>query len=132
MTLVRNSLDEVATRAKRRFPDHKVDVPFEVCLPVYEVRLKVTEIAEDDLSTPARFMLRLSDLGTTQPEDVGRLLGISQTYVAGAAVELLGQDLVTQAPTSVSTLRIRAKRFSGTEGGHGALAIATSTFPTAQ
>ena len=116
MTLVRNSLDEVATRVKRRFPDHKVDVPFEVCLPVYEVRLKVTEIAEDDLSTPARFVLRLSDLGTTQPEEVGRLLGISQTYVAGAAAELLGQELVTQAPALGIDITDKGKQVLG-DGG---------------
>ena len=50
--MTHNELDEVAARAKRRFPDHKVDVPFRVCLPVYDLRLKVTEVAEDELSTP--------------------------------------------------------------------------------
>ncbi len=110
MTLVQNPLDEVATRAKRRFPDHIVDVPFEVCLPIYEVRLKMTEIARADLSTPARFVLRLSALGTTQPEEIGRLLGISQTYVAGASVELLEQELVKQAPTLGITITDKGKQ----------------------
>ena len=98
MNTTRNELSEVAARAKRRFPDHKVDVPFRVCLPVYELRLKVTEIAEDELSTPARFVLQLSNLKVTQPAEIGRMLGMSENYVAGAAAELLGASLVTQSP----------------------------------
>ena len=70
VTLALSRLDEVAARAKRRFPDHQVDVPYGVCLPVYEVRLKVTELAEDSLSTPARFVLRLADSGVTKPHDL--------------------------------------------------------------
>ncbi len=98
MTTTYDELDEVAARAKRRFPDHKVDVPFRVCLPVYELRLKVTEIAEDELSTPARFVLQLSDLKVTQPADIGRMLGMPPNHVATAAAELLGQNLVAQSP----------------------------------
>ncbi len=98
MNTTHNELNDVAARAKRRFPDHKVDVPFRVCLPVYELRLKVTEIAEDELSTPARFVLHLSNLKVTQPAEIGRMLGMSQNYVASAAAELLGENLVTQSP----------------------------------
>ena len=97
MKITHNELDDVASRAKRRFPDNKVDIPFRVCLPVYELRLKVTEVAEDDLSTPARFVLQLSNLKVTQPAEIGRMLGMSQNFVASAAVELLGQNLVTQS-----------------------------------
>ena len=98
MNTTHNELNDVAARAKRRFPDHKVDVPFRVCLPVYELRLKVTEIAEDELSTPARFVLQLSNLKVTQPAEIGRMLGMSQNYVASAAAEILGENLVTQSP----------------------------------
>ena len=98
MKITHNELDDVAARAKRRFPDNKVDIPFRVCLPVYELRLKVTEVAEDELSTPARFVLQLSNLKVTQPADIGRMLGMSQNYVASAAAELLGENLVTQSP----------------------------------
>ncbi len=98
MNTTHDELSDVAARAKRRFPDHKVDVPFRVCLPVYELRLKVTEIAEDNLSTPARYVLRLSNLKVTQPAEIGRMLGMSQNYVASAAAELLGENLVTQSP----------------------------------
>ena len=94
----RNEINDVAARAKRRFPDHRVDCVFHVCLPVYELRLKVTEIVEDDLSTPARFVLHLSNLNVTQPAEIGKLLGISDQYVAGAAAELLGENLVAQWP----------------------------------
>ena len=98
MSTTHDELIDVAARAKRRFPDHRVDVPFRVCLPVYELRLKVTEIAEDELSTPARFVLQLSNLKVTQPEEIARMLGMSQNYVASAAAELLGENLVTQSP----------------------------------
>ena len=87
MNTTHNELNDVAARAKRRFPDHKVDLPFRVCLPVYELRLKVTEIAEDELSTPARFVLQLSNLKVTQPAEIGTMLGMSQNYVASAAAE---------------------------------------------
>ena len=98
MTTTHNELDDVAARAKRRFPDNKVDIPFRVCLPVYELRLKITEVAEDELSTPARFVLQLSNLKVTQPAEIGKMLGMSQNYVASAAAELLGENLVTQSP----------------------------------
>ena len=107
MMIARNELDDVAARAKRRFPDHKVDIPFRVCLPVYELRLKVTEVAEDELSTPARFVLQLSSLKVTQPADIGRMLGMSQNYVASAAAELLAENLVTQSPDlSIGNYRV--------------------------
>ena len=94
-----NELTAVAARAKRRFPDHTLHTPpFRVCLPVYELRLKIIEMAEHDLSTVARFILRLSNLDTMQPEDFGRLLGLSERYVSGAAVELLNANLVVQRP----------------------------------
>lgn len=98
MNATHDELNDVAARAKRRFPDHRVDVPFRVCLPVYELRLKVTEITEDELSTPARFVLQLSNLKVTQPAEIGRMLGMSQNYVASAAAELLGENLITQSP----------------------------------
>ena len=99
MSNSRNELVDVVARAKRRFPDHRLDGDaFPVCLPVYELRIKVTEVAEDDLSTPARFALQLSNLNITQPTEIGRLLGLSDTYVAGAATELLNGNLVVQWP----------------------------------
>ena len=98
MKITDNELDGVAARAKRRFPDNKVDMSFRVCLPVYELRLKVTEVAEDELSTPARFVLQMSNLKVTQPAELGKMLGMSQNYVASAAAELLRENLVTQSP----------------------------------
>lgn len=112
----RNEIDNVAARAKRRFPDHRVDCVFHVCLPVYELRLKATEIAEDELSTPARFVLRLSNLNVTRPAEIGRLLGISDSYVAGAAAELLGENLVIQWPDLRIGITDRGKQVL-TDGG---------------
>jgi len=94
----RNEIDSVAARAKRRFPDHSVGCVFHVCLPIYELTLKATEIAEDELSTPARFVLQLTNLNVNRPAEIGRLLGIPDNYVAGAAAELLGENLVIQWP----------------------------------
>lgn len=88
----------VTARAKRRFPDHVLDIAFPACLPVYEVSLTVTTMVEDKLSTTARFILRLLKAGETRPEEIGRLLGLPVSYVAGAAAELLGQDLAIQRP----------------------------------
>lgn len=87
---------DVIDRARRRFPDHRVDIAFPVCLPVYDLRLRVTEIAEHDLTAPARFVLQLVELGVTQPAETGRMLGLSDGYVAEAAAELLSDRLVVQ------------------------------------
>ncbi len=106
----RNEIDEVAARAKRRFPDHRVDCVFHVCLPVYELRLKAMEIAEAELSTPARFVLQLSNLSVAKPAEIGRLLGISDHYVAGAAAELLGENLVIQWPDLSISITDRGKQ----------------------
>ena len=88
----------VASRAKRRFPDHRLDVAYAVCLPVYELRLKVTEMAEHDLSTAARFILQLANIGIAQPTEIGRLLGLQDSYLSSSAAELLGGSLVVQRP----------------------------------
>lgn len=98
---MRSPLDEhaaVVSRAKRRFPDHKVDVAYSVCLPVYELRLRVTEMAEHALSTAARFVLQLANIGVTQPSEIGRVLGLQNSFVTSAAAELLGENLVVQGP----------------------------------
>ena len=96
MTHLANDLTAVAARVKRRFPDHTLDNIFPVCLPVYELRIRVTVLAEDPLSTTARFILRLSNLGIKHPTEIGRLLGISDEYVAGSTAELLSAGLVVQ------------------------------------
>ena len=87
---------DVIDRARQRFPDHRVDIAFPVCLPVYELRLRATEMAKHDLTAPARFVLQLVNLGATQPAEIGRLLGLSDGYVAEAATELLSDGLVVQ------------------------------------
>ena len=88
----------VVARAHRKFPDHKVDVAFQVCLPVYELRLRVVEMAEHELSASARFILQLSNLGVAQPSELGKLLGLTGRYVVEAAAELLNDGLVAQRP----------------------------------
>ena len=98
MTTSNNEYAAVVSRAHRRFPDHKLDVAFQVCLPVYEIRLRVIEMAEHELSTSARFILQLSNLDVAQPVELGRLLGLSDRYVAEAAAELLNDGLVAQRP----------------------------------
>ena len=117
MNLHKNDLLDIAARAKRRYPDHRMDgVPFQVCLPVYELRLKVTEVAESELSTPARFILQLASLSIVQPEQIGALLGLSDTLVAGAAAELLGGDFVGQGPDRAIHLTERGQKALGAGG----------------
>ena len=94
----RYSQMSVIARAERRFPDHRVETSFEVCIPIYELRVKVTELAEDNLSTASRFVLQLTNTGASNPGEVARLLGISREHVAAAAAELLGGELVVQSP----------------------------------
>ena len=91
-----NNENAVVARAKWKYPDHMVDAVFPVCLPVYELRIRVTEMAEHNLSTSARFILLLSNLSVTQPAEIGRLLGLSDDYVKSATVELLSDNLVVQ------------------------------------
>ena len=93
-----SELGTAAARAKRRFPDHRLDVVYRVCLPVYEVVLKVTEMAESELSTTARFVLQLTNLGVGQAVEIGRLMGLNSGDVVTAAAELLGGNLVAQGP----------------------------------
>ena len=54
----------IIARVKRRFPDYEIDLSFPVCLPVYELRLRLTVLAEHRLSSVARFVLQLVDLDT--------------------------------------------------------------------
>ena len=53
-------------------------------------------MAEHELSTSARFILQLSNLDVSQPAELGRLLGLSDRFVAEAAAELLNDGLVIQ------------------------------------
>ena len=85
-----------AVRARQRFPDHEVDVAYPVCLPVYELRLRLTVMTSHDLSTTARFILQLTNLRPTAPNEIGNLLGLSVDFVKTAVVELLSAELVTQ------------------------------------
>ena len=96
MSNSRDELAAVTSRAKRRFPDHTLDNVYPVCVPIYELRLLVTTLAEDKLSTSARFILRLTNAGVTQPNDIGKMLGLPENNVAGAASELLEKELVVQ------------------------------------
>ena len=73
----------VLARAKRRFPGYEVDAAYPIGWPVYTVRLALTVLAEQEISTVARYILRLVGLGPTAPAELGRLLGLSDKFVAG-------------------------------------------------
>ena len=88
----------VLARAKRRFPGYEVDAAYPIGWPVYTVRLALTVLAEQEISTVARYILRLVGLGPTVPAELGRLLGLSDKFVAGGAAELLSGVLVVQRP----------------------------------
>lgn len=88
----------IASRAKRRFPDYKLDMLFPVCLPVYELRIKVTEMVGHSLSTTALFVLQLTNLDIRRPSEICRMLGLTEEYLATATAELLSEGLVIQLP----------------------------------
>ena len=96
MTGFEGEIGAVVLRARRQYPDHRLDVAYRVCLPVYEVILKVTEMAESDLSTTARFALQVVQVGVTGAEEIGRLMGLDAIDVTSAAAELLAANLVVQ------------------------------------
>lgn len=87
-----------AARAKRRFPDCEVEAAYPIGWPVYAVRLALTVLAEDDIATVARFILRLVGVQPMEPGELGRLLGLPDKFVAGAAAELLQKGLAMQRP----------------------------------
>ena len=93
--------DEIATamaRAKRLFPGYEVDACYPVCWPVYVVRLTLTVLSEHETTTVARYILRHLGSESRQPPELGRLLGLPEKFVAKAAAELLGAELVVQRP----------------------------------
>ena len=93
-----NAIAIAVARAKRRFPGYEVSVAYPIGWPVYTVRLVLTVLAEHEISTVARYILQLAGLGPAEPAKLGRLLGLSHKFVAGATAELLGAELVVQRP----------------------------------
>ena len=90
------SQTSIVARVKREFPDHRIDTAFPICLPVYQLRLRVTVLVEHKLSTAARFVLQLVDLDVSTPSDICSHLGLSETQVLNVAAELIGSGLVVQ------------------------------------
>lgn len=87
----------IDTRVARRFPDHRVDLSFPICLPIYELRVRVTVLAAHKLSTAARYVLQLVDLGVSTPAAIIQHLGLPDALVPRVASELLGLELIEQA-----------------------------------
>ena len=98
MTFPESEIIAVASRAQDRYPGLSLDIAFPICLPVYELRLRVTEMGEHELSTASRFVLQLVSLKVSQPDEIGKMLGISKSYVAHTATELLRESMVVQRP----------------------------------
>lgn len=93
-----NEVRIAAARAQRRFPDYAVAAAYPVGWPVYAVRLALTVYAAGDISTVASFVLRLAGVQPMAPAELGRLLGLPDQFVAGAAAELLQKELAAQRP----------------------------------
>ena len=92
----RHEMTVAVARAQRRFEGYKVDVAYPICWPVYSIRLTMTVMAEQELSTVARYILQLSNSGVSAPLEFGRLLGLPDNFTVSAAAELLGAELVVQ------------------------------------
>ncbi len=93
-----STLDIIAGRVRRRFPGYQLDALYPVCWPVYRVRLTVTVLEAGELSTTAHYILKLVNVGIGEPSELGRMLGLPSNYVAGAAAELLREELAAQGP----------------------------------
>ena len=98
MPAVVDNLSAVRARAKRRFRDYDVDLAYQVCLPVYDLRIRIVEHETDKLSTAARFVLMLANVPVTDVSEIRRLLGLSEGEVVLAAAEVLSAALVEQQP----------------------------------
>ena len=98
MTKSRNEIVTAMARAERQFPGYEVDACYPVCWPVYAARLTLTVLAEHEVSTVARYILRLVGSEPRQPAELGRLLGLPEKFLAGATAELLGGELAAQRP----------------------------------
>ena len=116
-----DSRDEISlalARARQRFPGYSVDIAYPVCWPVYAVRLTLKVLAEQELLTVARYILQLSSLGVAQPAEFGRLLGLSEDYIAGAAAELLKFELAIQGPDRGLEVTEKGKQTLNDRGRH--------------
>lgn len=93
-----HDLPAVRARAKKRFPDYDVDVAYPVCLPVYDLRIRIVEHETGKLSTTARFVLMLANVRLAEVSEIRRFLGLSEGDVVLAAAELLSASLIEQQP----------------------------------
>ena len=93
-----DDVSAVRARAKKRFRDYDVEFVYPVCLPVYELRLRVVELETSKLSTAARFVLMLASVPVAEVCEIRRLLGLSEADMATAAAELLSASLIAQQP----------------------------------
>lgn len=91
-----DDLSPVRARAKRRFRDYDVDLAYPVCLPVYDLRIRIVEHETSKLSTASRFVLMLANLPVTDVTEIRGILGLSEGEVVLAAAELLSAGLVEQ------------------------------------
>lgn len=98
MMTEKNDISAVRARAKRRFQDYDVEFVYSVCLPVYELRLRIVELETGKLSTAARFVLMLVNVPVAEVSEIRRLLGLSESDVVTAMGELLSASLVLQNP----------------------------------
>lgn len=109
-------LDITAGRARRRFPGYQLDAVYPVCWSVYRVRLSVTVLEQNELSTTAHYILKLVKLGVGEPAELGRMLGLPDNYVVGAATELLRDELVEQGPDLRLAITVKGKQVLSNNG----------------
>lgn len=97
----RYSSDAVSILAdvKRRLPDCEIAVhPFAALWPIYETTLTVTALTPHELSTTARFILRVAALGVSRLPELARTLGLSEEHAAAASADLLRSGHIVQMP----------------------------------
>ena len=111
----KSQFELVAGRARRLFPDYRLDAVYPACWPTYRIRLTASVLKQGSLSTAANYVLQLVDNGVCELGELTRLLCMPERYVAGAAAELLRERLVEQGPDLQLALTGTGK--SAIEGG---------------
>src|SRR3712207_672881 len=79
---------------RREFPDYEPRLAFEAAVTVYHLKVKAKVLERHRLSVIARFMLRTIGAGGTSTGQIARLLGLEESDLASAGVELLHSNLI--------------------------------------
>ena len=85
-----------ASLAQNRHPDFQLDAVYLACWPTYRIRLAASVMQKRTISSVAHHVLRLVGNGVRELDELVKLLCLPESYIVGAAAELLRAVLVEQ------------------------------------